>query len=82
MYKKLYRYSNIFLYSLRSDEKACFMLLAEAILVEVSKEVYTSDPVCFGKLDLIQFLFNISIRYSTWVIAECGPCLLLHRSPF
>lgn len=57
MYKKLYRYSNIFLYSLHSDEKAWFMLLAEAILVEVSKEVYTWDPVCFGKLDLIQFLF-------------------------
>ena len=43
------------LYSLHSDEKACLMLLAEAILVEVSKEVYTWDPVCFGKLDLIQF---------------------------
>lgn len=56
--------------------------LAEAILVEVSKEVYTWDPVCFGKLDSIQFLFNISIGYSIWVIAECGLCLLLHRSSF
>ena len=37
---KNYTDTQIFLlYSLHSDEKACFILLAEAILVEVSKEV-------------------------------------------
>lgn len=80
---KNYTDTQIFLlYSLHSDEKACFMLLAEAILVEVSKEVYTWDHVCFRKLDLIQFLLNIPIGYSIWVISKCGPGLLLHRSPF